>query len=174
MDVPLWSRYAVIGAVPVMLFVDLVAYRQSHATGVGGGRLIGRLNAVRGLLRWPDLAASRRRVRPAALRGLPDRDVAGGRQRCRHEHLNPERSRALRLFRRWAPMTDAYCGQRFVMGKNGVTFATLLADHTNALSRRGRRDGPDPGRRGGCCTAHSRPPTTQLRSAGSRRERRRR
>jgi tellurite resistance protein TerC len=46
--------------------------------------------------------------------------------RQRNEHLDPERSRALRLFRRWVPMTDAYHGQRFLIRKGGVILATPL------------------------------------------------
>ncbi len=44
----------------------------------------------------------------------------------RNEHLDPEQSRALRVFRRWIPMTDAYHGQRFLIRKNGVLLATPL------------------------------------------------
>src|SRR3546814_16767042 len=43
-----------------------------------------------------------------------------------NEHLDPEQSRALRLFRRWVPMTDAYHGQKFLIRKNGVLLATPL------------------------------------------------
>ena len=46
--------------------------------------------------------------------------------RTRDEHLDPERSTALRLFRRWVPMTDAYHGQRFVVRRGGVLLATPL------------------------------------------------
>lgn len=46
--------------------------------------------------------------------------------RTRHEHAHPERSRALRLFKRWVPMTDAYYGQRFLIRKAGVVVATPL------------------------------------------------
>lgn len=46
--------------------------------------------------------------------------------RQRNEHLDPERSRALRAFRRWVPMTDAYHGQRFLVRKGGVVLATPL------------------------------------------------
>ena len=46
--------------------------------------------------------------------------------RQRNEHLNPERSRALRLFRRWVPMTDAYHGQRLLVRKAGALLATPL------------------------------------------------
>ncbi len=44
----------------------------------------------------------------------------------RNEHLDPEQSRALRLFRRWVPMTDAYHGQKFLIRRNGVLLATPL------------------------------------------------
>ncbi|MGY1706791.1 TerC family protein [Geodermatophilus sp. SYSU D00697] len=46
--------------------------------------------------------------------------------RQRNEHLDPERSRAFRLFRRYVPMTDAYHGQRFVIRRDGVLLATPL------------------------------------------------
>lgn len=46
--------------------------------------------------------------------------------RQRDEHLDPEKSRALRLFRRYVPMTDAYHGQRFLIRRNGVLLATPL------------------------------------------------
>ena len=46
--------------------------------------------------------------------------------RQRNEHLDPEASRALRLFRRYVPMTDAFHGQRLVIRRNGVLLATPL------------------------------------------------
>ncbi len=46
--------------------------------------------------------------------------------RQRNEHLDPEKSRALRLFRRYVPMTDAYHGQRFLVRRNGIVMATPL------------------------------------------------
>jgi tellurite resistance protein TerC len=46
--------------------------------------------------------------------------------RQRNEHLNPEKSRALRLFRRYVPMTDAYQGQRFLVRCGGRLLATPL------------------------------------------------
>ena len=46
--------------------------------------------------------------------------------RQRDEHLDPERSRALRLFRRYVPMTDAYHGQRFLVRRAGAVVATPL------------------------------------------------
>ncbi|MFC4696041.1 MULTISPECIES: TerC family protein [Geodermatophilus] len=46
--------------------------------------------------------------------------------RQRDEHLDPERSRALRWFRRYVPMTDAYHGQRFLVRRDGVLLATPL------------------------------------------------
>ncbi|WP_122263892.1 TerC family protein [Ornithinimicrobium cerasi] len=46
--------------------------------------------------------------------------------RRRDEHLDPERSRVLRLFRRWVPMTDAYHGQRLLIRRSGVVLATPL------------------------------------------------
>jgi tellurite resistance protein TerC len=46
--------------------------------------------------------------------------------RQRNEHLDPEKSRALRLFRRWVPMTDVYHGQRFLVRRGGTLLATPL------------------------------------------------
>ncbi|MGY1682804.1 TerC family protein [Geodermatophilus sp. SYSU D01176] len=46
--------------------------------------------------------------------------------RQRDEHIDPSRSRALRLFRRFVPMTDAYHGQRFLVRRDGVLLATPL------------------------------------------------
>ena len=46
--------------------------------------------------------------------------------RTRNEHIHPEKSRTLALFRRFVPMTDAYHGQRFVIRKAGVILATPL------------------------------------------------
>ncbi|WP_430646929.1 TerC family protein [Agromyces sp. GXS1127] len=44
----------------------------------------------------------------------------------RDEHVHPERSRTLRLFRRFVPMTDAFHGQRFLIRRAGVVVATPL------------------------------------------------
>ncbi|MCZ2858875.1 TerC family protein [Blastococcus sp. VKM Ac-2987] len=46
--------------------------------------------------------------------------------RQRNEHLDPEQSRVLRLFRRYVPMTDAFYGQRFLVRRGGVLMATPL------------------------------------------------
>jgi tellurite resistance protein TerC len=46
--------------------------------------------------------------------------------RRRDEHLDPEKSRVLTLFRRHVPMTDAYHGQRFFVRRDGVLLATPL------------------------------------------------
>jgi tellurite resistance protein TerC len=46
--------------------------------------------------------------------------------RRRDEHLDPEKSRVLTLFRRRVPMTDAYHGQRFLVRRDGVLLATPL------------------------------------------------
>jgi tellurite resistance protein TerC len=46
--------------------------------------------------------------------------------RRRDEHINPSRSRTLRLFRHFVPMTDAYHGQRFLIRRDGVLLATPL------------------------------------------------
>lgn len=46
--------------------------------------------------------------------------------RQRNEHLDVANSRALRLFRRYVPMTDVFHGQRFLVRKAGVLMATPL------------------------------------------------
>ncbi|WP_298455124.1 TerC family protein [uncultured Cellulomonas sp.] len=46
--------------------------------------------------------------------------------RRRDEHLDPEASRVLRLFRRYVPMTDRYHGQRLVIRRGGTLLATPL------------------------------------------------
>ncbi|AOT03604.1 TerC family protein [Arthrobacter sp. U41] len=46
--------------------------------------------------------------------------------RHRNDMLDPEKSRALKLFRRRVPMTDDFHGQRFLIRKNGVLLATPL------------------------------------------------
>lgn len=44
----------------------------------------------------------------------------------RDTHIDPSKSRALKLFRRTVPMTDAYHGQRFLLRRGGVLLATPL------------------------------------------------
>jgi tellurite resistance protein TerC len=44
----------------------------------------------------------------------------------RDEHIDPQRSRVLRLFRRHVPMTDAFHGQRLLVRSGGVLLATPL------------------------------------------------
>ena len=46
--------------------------------------------------------------------------------RSRNEHLDPGSSRALRLFRRYVPMTETYYGQKFLVRRAGVVVATPL------------------------------------------------
>ncbi|GAA2174879.1 TerC family protein [Arthrobacter parietis] len=46
--------------------------------------------------------------------------------RQRNEHLDPEKSAVLRLFRRWIPMTESYHGQKLLVRRNGVLLATPL------------------------------------------------
>ncbi|MDD1475728.1 TerC family protein [Arthrobacter sp. H16F315] len=46
--------------------------------------------------------------------------------RHRNDMLDPEKSRALKLFRRRVPMTDDFHGQRFLIRKDGVLLATPL------------------------------------------------
>lgn len=44
----------------------------------------------------------------------------------RNEHINPERSKTLRLFRRFVRTSDDYDGQKFLTRRNGVLMATPL------------------------------------------------
>ena len=46
--------------------------------------------------------------------------------RHRNDHLDPEKSRVLNLFRRRVPMTNDFHGQRFLIRKNGALLATPL------------------------------------------------
>ncbi|WP_256041426.1 TerC family protein [Cryobacterium sp. SO1] len=46
--------------------------------------------------------------------------------RSRNDHVHPENSRILKVFRRFVPMTDAYHGQRFLVRKAGIVVATPL------------------------------------------------
>lgn len=46
--------------------------------------------------------------------------------RQRNEHIDPGKSRTLRLFRRIIPTTDEYDGQKFLTRRNGVLMATPL------------------------------------------------
>ncbi|MHA7293420.1 TerC family protein [Arthrobacter sp. HLT1-21] len=46
--------------------------------------------------------------------------------RQRNEHLDPEKSGVLRLFRRWVPMTEHYHGQKLLVRRNGILLATPL------------------------------------------------
>lgn len=193
MDVPLWAWFAVIGAVVVMLVIDLVAHRHAHVIGVRegaswsafwvmcgvafgaliwwqygagfgqqyyAGYLIEKSLAVDNVFVWAIIFSyfavpreyQHRVLFLGVLGALVFRGafIAAGSVLIasfgwvlylfaafllytgwkmisqRNEHLDPEQSRALRLFRRWVPMTDAYHGQRFLIRKNGVIFATPL------------------------------------------------
>lgn len=193
MDVPLWLWLAVLGAVLVMLLVDLVAHRHAHvigvreaaawsviwvACGVGfgalvwwgygaelgqqyfAGYLIEKSLAVDNVFVWAIIFSyfavpreyQHRVLFLGVLGALVFRGVfiAAGSVLIasfswilylfaafllytgwkmitqRNEHLDPEQSRALKAFRRWVPMTDAYHGQRFLVRKNGVILATPL------------------------------------------------
>lgn len=44
----------------------------------------------------------------------------------RNEHIHPEKSRVLKLFRRVVPLTDAFHGQKFLVRKAGIVLATPL------------------------------------------------
>ncbi|OLT11217.1 tellurium resistance protein TerC, partial [Kocuria sp. CNJ-770] len=46
--------------------------------------------------------------------------------RQRDQHLEPDQSAVLRLFRRFAPMTDTYHGQKLLVRRGGVLLATPL------------------------------------------------
>ena len=46
--------------------------------------------------------------------------------RTRNDHLDPEQSRVLRLFRRRVPMTEDFHGQKFLVRKGGLVLATPL------------------------------------------------
>jgi tellurite resistance protein TerC len=46
--------------------------------------------------------------------------------RSRNDHVHPEKSRILRVFRRFVPMTDAYHGQKFLIRTGGMVVATPL------------------------------------------------
>ena len=193
MDVPLWTWFAVLGFIILMLAVDLVAHRRAHvigvreaaawsaawvACGVGfgvlvwtgwgaeygqqyfAGYLIEKSLAVDNVFVWAIIFAhfavppqfQHRVLFLGVLGALVFRGVfiAGGSAliasfgwvlyllaavllftgyrmiRQRNEHMDPERSRALRLFRRWVPMTDAYHGQRFLIRRGGRLLATPL------------------------------------------------
>ncbi len=193
MDVPLWAWFAVIGAVVVMLVIDLVAHRHAQVIGVReaaswsafwvlcgvafgaliwwqsgaefaqqyyAGYLIEKSLAVDNVFVWAIIFSyfavprefQHRVLFLGVLGALFFRGafIAAGSVLIasfgwvlylfaafllytawkmisqRNEHLDPEQSRALRMFRRWVPMTDAYHGQRFLIRKNGVIVATPL------------------------------------------------
>ena len=44
----------------------------------------------------------------------------------RNEHIDPSKSKTLKLFRRFVPTTDDYDGQKFLTRRNGVLMATPL------------------------------------------------
>ena len=46
--------------------------------------------------------------------------------RSRNDHVHPEKSKILKVFRRFVPMTDAYHGQKFLIRKAGIVVATPL------------------------------------------------
>jgi tellurite resistance protein TerC len=193
MDVALWGWLAVLGAILVMLAVDLFAHRRAHvigvreaaawsavwvACGVGFGILVWRVHgaelgqqyfagyliekslAVDNVFVWAIVLGyfavpreyQHRVLFFGVLGALVFRGVfiAAGSAliasfswilyvfaaflvytgytmiRRRDEHLDPEASRTLRLFRRHVPMTDAYHGQRLLIRRNGVLLATPL------------------------------------------------
>ncbi len=193
MSVPLWAWLTVLGAILVMLAIDLFAHRAAHVIGVReaagwsvfwvvcgvafgvliwsvygaefgqqyfAGYLIEKSLSVDNVFVWAVIfgffAVPREYqhrvlffgvLGALVLRGL---FIAGGSVLIgrfswilylfaaflvvtgirmavqRDEHVDPESSRTLRLFRRWVPMTDAYHGQRFLIRRNGLLVATPL------------------------------------------------
>lgn len=193
MNVPLWLWGAVLGAILLMLLIDLVAHRDAHvigvreaaawsavwvALGVGfgvilwwwqgpevgqqyfAGYLIEKSLAVDNVFVWAVIfsyfavpARFQHRVLFLGVLGalvLRGAFIAVGAVliqnfswvlylfaafllytgwrmiRQRNDHLDPEQSAVLRLFRRFVPMTDAYYGQRFLVRRDGVLLATPL------------------------------------------------
>ncbi|SDY96262.1 TerC family protein [Tessaracoccus flavus] len=193
MDVPLWVWGAVIGAILIMLAIDLVAHRDAHvigvreaaawsavwvALGVGfgallwwwqgpevgqqyfAGYLIEKSLAVDNVFVWAVIFSYfavppqfQHRVLFLGVLGaliLRGAFIAVGAVlienftwvlyvfaafllytgwrmiRQRDQHLDPEQSAVLRLFRRFIPMTDAYYGQRLLVRRGGVLLATPL------------------------------------------------
>jgi tellurite resistance protein TerC len=192
-SVPLWAWLTVLGAILVMLAIDLFAHRAAHVIGVReaagwsvfwvvcgvafgvliwsvygaefgqqyfAGYLIEKSLSVDNVFVWAVIfgffAVPREYqhrvlffgvLGALVLRGL---FIAGGSVLIgrfswilylfaaflvvtgirmavqRDEHVDPESSRTLRLFRRWVPMTDAYHGQRFLIRRNGLLVATPL------------------------------------------------
>ncbi len=193
MSVPLWAWLTVLGAILVMLAIDLFAHRRAHVIGVReaagwsvfwvacgvafgaliwsvygaefgqqyfAGYLIEKSLSVDNVFVWAVIFgffAVPRELQhrvlffgvlgALVLRGL---FIAGGSVLIsqfswilylfaaflvftgirmavqRDDHIDPENSRTLKLFRRWVPMTDAYHGQRFLIRRNGVLLATPL------------------------------------------------
>ncbi|GAA4622879.1 TerC family protein [Cellulomonas oligotrophica] len=193
MDVPVWIWLAVLGAIVLMLAIDLFAHRRAHVIhvreaalwsavwvgcGVGfgalvwhyggavagqqyfAGYLIEKSLAVDNVFVWAIIFTyfavprelQHRVLFLGVLGALVFRGIfiAGGAAliesfgwvlylfaafllytgyrmlRTRNDHLNPEDSRAWRLFRRTVPMTDAFHGQRLLVRRNGALLATPL------------------------------------------------
>jgi tellurite resistance protein TerC len=192
-SVPLWAWLTVLGAILVMLAIDLFAHRRAHVIGVReaagwsafwvacgvafgaliwsvygaefgqqyfAGYLIEKSLSVDNVFVWAVIFgffAVPRELQhrvlffgvlgALVLRGL---FIAGGSVLIsqfswilylfaaflvftgirmavqRDDHIDPENSRTLKLFRRWVPMTDAYHGQKFLIRRNGVLLATPL------------------------------------------------
>ena len=193
MNVPFWAWLAVLGAIVLMLAVDLFAHRKAHvigvreaavwsavwvAFGVGFGVLVWQLYgaefgqqyfagyliekslAVDNVFIWAIIftyfAVPREYqhrvlflgvVGALVFRGI---FIAAGAAiianaewvlyifaafllvtgyrmiRQRNDHPEPEKSRALKLFRRYVPMTDKFHGQKFLVRKKGLVLATPL------------------------------------------------
>ncbi|MBD7956855.1 TerC family protein [Microbacterium sp. Sa4CUA7] len=193
MNVPLWTWFAVLGVILVMLAVDLIAHRHAHVIGVReaaawsivwvalgvafgvlvwsvwgaefgqqyfAGYLIEKSLAVDNVFVWAIIFAAfavprqyQHRVLFLGVVGaLIFRGIfiaagaalianfswvlylfaafliyTGWRMfRSRNDHVHPEKSKVLKLFRRFVPMTDAYHGQRFLIRRAGIVVATPL------------------------------------------------
>ena len=55
--------------------------------------------------------------------------------RSRNDHIHPEKSKILKAFRRFVPMTDAYHGQKFLIRKAGIVVATPMATSAVPMAR---------------------------------------
>ncbi|TFD62002.1 tellurium resistance protein TerC [Cryobacterium sp. Hh7] len=122
MTVPLWAWFAVLGVILLMLAVDLVADRKAHVSGVREAAVwsivwvtLGVLGALIENFSWILYVFAAFLI------------YTGWRMlHSRNDHVHPERSRILKVFRRFVPMTDAYHGQKFLIRKAGMLVATPL------------------------------------------------
>lgn len=193
MDVPFWAWFALLGAVIVMLLIDLVMHRDAHdislreagvwsavwvslGLAVGGviwwaygaefgmqylaGYVIEKSLAVDNVFVWAMIftyfAVPRRYQHRVLFYGVVGAlifraiFIAAGSALIasfgwilylfgafliltglkmlaqRNEHIDPGKSKTLRLFKRLVPTTDDYEGQRFFTRRHGVLMATPL------------------------------------------------